>query len=188
MPHNPRRIAILAGAGGSLGSASLHALLGDARYGQVTVLTTRRFLQTPSRLGFAVVEETPWTGTLPAADHAVIVLGGTRRAREVIYWQPARDDLLPLATALRAGGAQSLEVVLASGDSLNAEERAALATLAFETFAETRPGSLQRTVPVSAPWPERLALWLIRTLIATMEMAQVAYRKPPASSARRRQR
>ncbi|MDR7093192.1 hypothetical protein [Hydrogenophaga laconesensis] len=179
------RGAILAGAGGNLGSAALHALLGDARFDRVTVLTTCRFLQTPSRLAWAVVADGGWDHTLPAATHAVIVLGGRRRAREMVYWQPARDDLLPLATALRACGVQSLEVLLPPDDGLHQEERAALERLAFEPFSETRAATLPRVAPANAPWPERLALWLIRTLIAALQMAQVAYRKPPTASADR---
>lgn len=186
MPSSRRRIAVLAGAGGNLGSAALRTLLGNARYDQVTVLTTCRFLQVPSRLAWAVVVEGRWADALPAADHAVIVLGATRRAREMVYWQPAREDLLPLATALRARGVRSLDVLLAADHGLRPEERAALQRLAFDPLSETAPGPVLHPVATSAPWPERLALWLIRTLIATLQMAQVAYRKPPSASGGRR--
>ena len=180
--------AIVAGAGGTTGSAALRALLADARCEQVTVLTTCRFLQVPSRLAYAVVEGA-LAAALPAADHAVIVLGARRRAREMVYWQPAHDDLLPLAAALRASGVRSVEVVLAGDGSLRQDEHNALAGLGFERIDVTLPGPLPRPAAASAPWPERLALWLIRTLIATLQMAQVAYRARPADSApRRRQR
>lgn len=186
MPPAGRRGALLAGAGGNQGSAALRELLGDPRYDQVTVLTTCRFLQTPSRLAYAVVTEDAWADALPPAEHAVIVLGGRRRAREMVYWQPARDDLLPLATALRDRGVRSLEVVLATGDGLHRDEREALTALAFDHVEETQAGQLPRPAPVSAPWPERLALWLIRTMIATLQMAQVSYRKRPSALGRRR--
>lgn len=185
-PH--RRVALLAGAGGNPGSAALRSLLGDARYDQVTVLTTCHFLQVPSRLAWAVVKEGHWADALPEADHAVIVLGATRRAREVVYWQPAREDLLPLATALRARGVRSLDVVLIADNGLQPHERSALQALAFEQLSETAPGLLPRPAATNAPWPERLALWLIRTLIATLQMAQVAYRKNPADTSDGRRR
>ena len=188
MPPARRRVALLAGAGGTLGSAALRTLLGDARHDQVTVLTTCRFLQVPSRLAWAVVAEGRWADALPEADHAVIVLGATRRAREMVYWQPAREDLLPLATALRARGVRSLDLVLAADHGLQRDERAALQRLAFEHLGETAPGPMPRPATTNAPWPERLALWLIRTLIATLQMAQVAYRKPPAAGSDRRRR
>jgi len=186
MASDGGRTASVAGAGGALCSAALRALLADARYGQVIVLTTCRFLQVPSRLAYAVVDDVS-TQPLPAADHAVIVLGATRRAREVVYWQPARDDLLPLAASLRASGVRSLEVVLASGGGLSPVQRDTLAGLAFDLVEETLPGPLPRPARRDAPWPERLALWLIHTLIATLRMAQAAYReRPEASGSRRR--
>lgn len=179
--------AIVAGAGGAPGSAALRALLADARCEQVTVLTTCRFLQVPSRLAYAVVKGVA-AAALPTADHAVIVLGARRRAREMVYWQPARDDLLPLAAALRASGVRSLAVVLAGDGGLHRDERDALAGLAFEHLDVTRPEPLPRPATVDAPWPERLALWLIRTLVATLQMAQVAYRQHPGASGGRQRR
>ena len=87
-----QRHVVLIGAGGGAGGAALHAALGDARYERVTVLTTRRFLRMPSRLADAVVKEGAWAAALPAAGHAVIVFDTVRRARERVYWQPARAD------------------------------------------------------------------------------------------------
>lgn len=174
-----QRHVVLIGAGGGAGGAALHAALGDARYERVTVLTTRRFLRMPSRLADAVVKEDAWAAALPAAGHAVIVFDTVRRARERVYWQPARADLVPLATALHAQGARTLEVVLADSPQPSAAERQALACLAWDRL-DMHQAVMPAPPPVpGGPWLERLALWLIRVLIATMEMAQAAYRRPP---------
>lgn len=178
---------IVAGAGGATGSAALHHQLADAHCARVTVLTTCRFLQVPSRLAYSVVADGASPEGLPEADHAVIVFGGARRAREMVYWQPTRGDLLPLATALRSCGVRRLEVVLADQQALHPAERQALAALAFEHVAETRTVPAPRPAAVGMPWPERLALWLIRTLIATLQMAQVAYRPRSAAASGVRQ-
>jgi hypothetical protein len=175
-----RRHLLVAGAGGAAGSALLHTALGDARFDRVTVLSTRPFLRAPARLATAVVSEGDWAGALPAADQAALVFGAARRAREAVYWQPLRADLLPIAAALRARGVRTLELVLADGTVLSPGERRALDALGFDRVDEALPAARVSLPPaVPAPWPERLANWLIRTLIATMEMAQATYRRPP---------
>lgn len=174
------RHSVVIGAGGAAGGAALHAALGDARVDRVTVLTTHHFLRMPPRLTDAVVKDGDWAAALPAAGHAVIVFDTVRRARERVYWQPARADLVPLATALRAQGAHTLEVVLADTPDPSPAERRALAALHWDRLDVHQPAALAPPPPIDPrPWPERLALWLIRTLIATMQMAQAAYRRPP---------
>lgn len=176
------RQVVVVGAGGAGGAAALHAALGDTRHERVTVLTTRHFLRTPSRLADAVVKDGDWRGALPAAGHAVIAFDTVRRARERVYWQPARSELVSLATALHAHGARTLDVVLADSPDLSAAERRALAALAWDRLDVHRA---EAPVPLPAAatagsWPQRLALWLIRTLIATLQMAQATYgRRPP---------
>lgn len=180
-PATSERQVVVIGAGGTAGAAALHAALGDARYDRVTVLTTHRFLRMPSRLADAVVKDGDGAAALPAAGHAIIVFDTVRRARERVYWQPARSELVPLATALHAHGVRTLEVVLADSPDLSPAERQALAALRWEQLDVHQ--AVAPVPPPAAPtgsWPERLALWLIRTLIATLQMAQAAYgRRPP---------
>ncbi len=118
----------LAGAGGTTGSAVLQDWLGRAEVARVTVLTTQRFLQMPPRMADAVVPGEAWQDALPTADHAVIVCGTPRRARESVYWQPPRELLVPLATAR---------------------------------------------------WPERLAAWMLATLLSVMQQVAAGTRQRP---------
>ena len=179
-PAPAERHVVVIGASGGAGGAALHAALGDAGYDRVTVLTTHRFLRMPPRLADAVVKDDDWPAALPAAGHAVVVFDSVRRARERVYWQPARADLVPLATALHAQGARTLEVVLADSPEPSAAERQALSSLGWDRL-DMHPAVVVVPPPApTGPWPERLALWLIRTLVATLQMAQAAYgRRPP---------
>jgi hypothetical protein len=179
-PAPAERHVVVIGAGGGAGGAALHAALGDAGYDQVTVLTTHRFLRMPPRLADAGVKDDDWAAALPAAGHAVIVFDTVRRARERVYWQPARADLVPLATALHAQGVRTLEVVTADSPDPSPAERQALASLGWDRL-DMHPAVVAVPPPApTGPWLERLALWLIRTLVATLQMAQAAYgRRPP---------
>lgn len=166
----PPRHVLVAGAGGATGSAVLHGLLGHATHDRVTVLTTRAFLQTTARLDHAVVDTAAWSDALPAADHAVIVFGTALRAREAVYWQPARADLLPLARALHARGVRGLEVVFAEG-GLNVVERLALHRIGFDSVTEGRrsvASVLARSQP-SGHALERLAAWMIHLVVSTVQ-------------------
>ncbi|WP_066268972.1 hypothetical protein [Hydrogenophaga palleronii] len=167
----PPRHVLVAGAGGATGSAVLHELLGETNQDRVTVLTTRAFLQTTARLDHAVVRDAAgWADALPAADHAVIVFGTARRAREAVYWQPARADLLPLARALHARGVRSLEVVLAEG-GLDVVERLEIQRIGFHTVTDRRR-STASVIASGQPrgiWPERLAAWMIHLVVSTMQ-------------------
>lgn len=178
------RHVLVAGAGGA-GARVVQALLADAALAQVTVLTTQRFLSAPSRLACALVPGHARFGALPSADHAVIVLGARPKARERVCWQPARADLLPLAVALRAIGVGTLEVLLADGSTLSRHESDGLHALGFAHWQVLAPPDAPNaaTAGPRRSWPERLALWLIRSLLATLQMAQGAYRP---SSARTR--
>ncbi|WP_439606227.1 hypothetical protein [Hydrogenophaga sp.] len=167
---------VVAGAGGKAGSAVLREWLASTRDARVTVLTTRHFLRMPSGLSDAVVDATAWHTSMPPADHAVILFGAARREREAVFWQPARADLVPLAAALRARGARTLDLVLPDGAGLSRAERERLRRLTYERVTEIRPG-LAPLLPARHRWPERLAAWLIATLVATMR--QVILRAGP---------
>jgi hypothetical protein len=163
---------LVAGAGGAL----LHALRTHGPHTELTVLTTRPFRGMPHRARCALV--TPgaaWAASLPPADHVVIQLGALRRAREAVFWRPSRAELLPLATAVRAQGARTLELLLADGSALSAAERRQLHALAFDRVDVQGPAAA--FAPPAGSWPERLAAWMMATLIATMRQV-VAARHP----------
>lgn len=162
------RVVVVVGAVGATGSLVLRELLGNGRHDMVTVLTTRRFLQMPPGMAHAVVDGDAWRDALPPADHAVLVFGAVRREREALIWQPARAELVPLAAALRAGGVRTLDVVWADGSHLSAAEREQLQALAFERIAQPRPGSASSASVPRGSWPERLAAWMIRAVLAAM--------------------
>jgi hypothetical protein len=165
---------LVAGAGGAL----LHALRTHGPHAELTLLTTRPFRGVPRRARCAqVAPGAAWAASLPPADHVVVQLGALRRAREAVFWRPSRAELLPLAAAVRAQGARTLELLLADGSVLSAAERQRLHALGFErvevqgpTAAFTRP---------SGNWPERLAAWMMGTVLATMRQV-VASRHPRA--------
>jgi hypothetical protein len=172
----PSPNVVVVGAVGATGSAVLRELLGNGRHGTVTVLTTRRFLRMPPGMAHAVVDAAAWHHALPPADHAVLVFGAVRRERETLIWQPARAELVPLAAAVRASGVRTLDVVWADGSHLNAAERQRLQALAFERVAEPRPGTVSSAPVPRGSWPERLAAWMIRTVLATMRQLMVTPR------------
>jgi hypothetical protein len=169
----PSAHVVVVGAVGATGSLVLRELLGSGQHGTVTVLTTRRFLQMPPGMAHAVVDGDAWHDALPPAEHAVLVFGAVRREREALIWQPARAELLPLAAALRARGVRTLDVVWADGSHLNTAERKRLQTLAFERVAEPRPGIPSAAAVPRGSWPERLAAWMIRTVLAAMRQVMV---------------
>jgi putative NADH-flavin reductase len=170
---SPSTRVVVVGAVGATGSVVLRELLGSGRHDTVTVLTTRRFLRTPPGMAHVVVDAAAWHDALPPADHAVLVFGAVRRDREALIWQPARAELLPLATALRGRGVRTLDVVGADGSSLSAAERKQLQALAFERVAEPQPGSVSAAPVQRGSWPERLAAWMIRTVLAAMRQLMV---------------
>lgn len=172
----PSSRVVVVGAVGATGSLVLRELLGSGRHGAVTVLTTRRFLRMPPGMAHAVIDGDAWRDALPPADHAVLVFGAVRRERETLIWQPARAELVPLAAALRTRGVRTLDVVWADGSHLSSAERERLQALAFERIAEPRPGTSSAAAIPRGSWPERLAAWMIRTVLAAMRQLMVTPR------------
>ncbi|MDO9438321.1 hypothetical protein [Hydrogenophaga sp.] len=161
---------------GAASSAVLHELLGNPTVVRITLLTTRRFLRMPHGIQDAVVDPTDWRDGLPHADHALLLMGATRRAREALYWHPQRADLLPLAAALQQRGVRTLEVVVLSPDvePLTADERRQLQQLGLTlqplSARPQLPGGLHHK---SGSWPARLALWMIHTVWTVMQQLMV---------------
>ena len=172
----PSARVMVVGAVGATGSVVLRELLGSGRHDTVTVLTTRRFLRMPPGMAHAVGDGDAWHDALPPAEHAVLVFGAVRREREALIWQPARADLVPLATALRARGVRTLDVVWADGSCLSAAERKPLQALAFDRIVEPRPGIASAAPMARGSWLQRLAAWMIRTVLATMRQLMVTPR------------
>ncbi|MDR7152687.1 hypothetical protein J2W49_004665 [Hydrogenophaga palleronii] len=181
VPGTPMRRVLVAGTGGAL----LHAVRSCGPQDAFTVLTTRSLEGMPRQTRWAVVAPGhAWAASLPPADHAVVQLGALRRAREAVFWQPSRADLVPLAAALRERGVRTLEVLLADGSRLNAHERQRLHALAFEQWVEHRPGAvINRHI---GSWPERLAAWMIGTVVNTMQQVTASLRQRPTSRVSRR--
>lgn len=169
----PSAHVVVVGAVGATGSLVLRELLGSGRHGMVTVLTTRRFLRMPPGMAHAMIAGDAWRDALPPAEHAVLVFGAVRRARETLIWQPARAELVPLAAAMRARGVHTLDVVWADGSHLNTAERKRLQALGFERVAEPRPGVSSVVSIPRGSWPERLAAWMIRAVLTAMRQVMV---------------
>ncbi|MBA4267636.1 MAG: hypothetical protein C0453_21380 [Comamonadaceae bacterium] len=172
---------LVAGAG----SALLHAMRTCGPQAEFMVLTTRGLEGMPRQTSWVVVAPGhAWAASLPHADHAVVQLGALRRSREAVFWQPSRADLLPLAKDLRQRGVRTLELLLADGSVLSAIERRQLQALAFEQVTEHRPVASQ-SGPTGS-WPERLAAWMIGTVVTTMQQVTASLRHRPASRVSRR--
>ncbi|MCV0439207.1 MAG: hypothetical protein K5880_11275 [Hydrogenophaga sp.] len=163
---------------GVAGGAVLQELLAGDRFERVTLLTTRHFLRMPRGMSHAVLDAADWRAGLPGdADHAVLVFGSPRREREALLWHPARADLLGLATALHSQGVRTLELVLSPGiEPLGANERQRLEELGFHRPACARAAPLAWLA--NGSWPERLAAWMIRTVLASMQQVARAQIRP----------
>lgn len=180
-PGTPPPRVLVAGAGGAL----LHALRTHGPHAELTVLTTRPFRGVPHRARCALVAPgAAWAASLPPADHVVIQLGALRRAREAVFWRPSRAELLPLATAVRAQGARTLELLLADGSVLSAAERKRLHALAFDRVDVQGPAAA--FMRPTGSWPERLAVWMIGTVLATMRQVVASRHPRPKQPAQRR--
>lgn len=159
------------GTVGRAGRAVLREHLGAVGGPPVAVLCTRPFAHLPRGLQQAVVQGRHWSDCLAhvhAADEVVIVIETPRHERETVFWCPPRAALGPLAQALHAQGVRRLECVPGAGHAVDATEAALLQRLGF-TVREPRSAHAQRapTGPARSA-PERLAAWLLHTLIATL--------------------
>lgn len=166
----PHRVLVI-GAVGRAGAAVLRERLGRVDAAPVTVLCTRAFAHLPRGLGHEVVDGDGWRGCLPHVlphDELVIVLDTRRHAREAVFWRPDRSALLPLLLALHARGVRRLELVFGPGHAPNAAERAALDRLGYGAREAGARPPLPAREGASGRWPERLAAWMLHTLIQTL--------------------
>jgi len=132
-PHRAsgtRRIAVVAGAGGPLGSAVLEQVLGMGGFERVRALVTEPV--TAAMRGFeAQTLERLAQGGDAAADTGFIVFDRERHAngRELAFLRPLPEDLLALARRLHEAGVRRLIVVLPHGALLPQALKQGLATL-----------------------------------------------------------
>lgn len=176
-PRQGRHVVVAGAASGAV----LQGLLADPGVGRITLLTTRRFLRMPAGVDDAVLEESTWRDGLPGADHALLIYGARRREREALYWHPARADLLALATALRARGVRTLAVVVSPDLPPPTDaERQALARIGLALEQPTPAAQASVVRRASGPWPQRLAIWMIHTVVTLMQqLSATGAPRPP---------
>ena len=161
------RRAIVAGAGGALGSAVLERFLADAAFAGVFAVVERPLARSPLRLHGLPLARLR-AGDAAGADTAAIVFDRPRgrHGREDVFHRPAPHDLPALARELHAGGVRHLVVVLPHAPALLPQalklglaslDEQAVAALGFEhvVFVRSaqRPGGDGR----AASWPQRVA-------------------------------
>lgn len=165
------RHGLVVGAAGALGSALLEQALGCGRFASVRALVTLPIdaaVRGFEALPFAGLEQPLAPGS---ADVAWIVYDRERHAngREVRFYRPTPQALLPLARWLHDGGVRRLVIVLPHAPGLLPQalrvglaslDEQAVAALGFEHVVIVR--SAQATARVrGATWPLRMAqLWL----------------------------
>lgn len=167
--------ALVVGGGGALGSALLGEALVAGRFQQVAAAVTAP-LATAVRGFDALPAAALRAGDAHGAETAFIVFERARHSngRDDAFLQPAPDDLLPLATALRGAGVRRLLVVVPHAPALlphalkagfASQAEGAVAALGFEHLvflraaqagaAESSGSRLQR---FAAWWLGQLAL------------------------------
>ena len=167
---------LVAGGGGTLGSAVLEALLGGRRFAHVKVLATRGLTTAMRGLEPVIVDGLDGTaaeapGALGdiacIADIAVLVFDRERHAngRELAFVRPQPHDLPMLARWLYMRGTRRLIVVLPHAPATlpaalrhglaNLDEQA-VAALGFEHLVFVRSAQKQAGTR-AARWPQRLA-------------------------------
>jgi hypothetical protein len=112
------RIAVVAGAGGPLGSAVLEQALARGGFAQVKVLVTSPVA--PAMRGFQALTLDTLAGSGPAPDTGFVVFDRERHAngREAAFLRPDPAGLPALAQRLRAAGVRRLLVVLPHAPAL----------------------------------------------------------------------
>lgn len=170
-PLQPQRALLVLGAGGVLGAAVMAEALVPGRFAQVQALARAPVASTVR--GFVPVRaESLQAGQAPA--DAVLVFERERHAngRDEAFVQPQPDQLLALATQLRAAGVRRLVVVVphapallpqALGQGLATLDEAAVAALGFEHLALLRAAQ-DGPLPRPAPVLQRFARWWLSQL------------------------
>jgi len=172
-PIVPLQNALIAGAGGTLGSALLGEALAGGRFQRVTALTAGPLASAVR--GFATLPHTALQAPAAwGADVAFIVFERARHSngRDEAFLQPQPGDLLPLARALHGGGVRRLVVVVPHAPALlphalkagfASHDEADVAALGFEQvlFIRAAQDTFGRSPGV---WLQRFAGWWLAQL------------------------
>jgi hypothetical protein len=166
---------VIAGATGALGNEVMRRLVGGQRFGHSVVLARE-----PIRAGLrgvaaeVVAGDDPSSWPAVAADTGVILFEPPRlfHDRERALWTPQPEQLVAVATWMRAGGATTLAIVLphAQGRLPEALKRGlasldehAVSALGFERLLVVRsaqkPGAVRH-----ANLPSAIAHWMLSVL------------------------
>lgn len=170
-PLQRLQTALLAGAGGTLGSALLAEALVGGRFQRVTALSDGPL--TSAMRGFATLDAEALNGPL-AFDVAFLVFERWRHSngRDDAFFQPEPAQLLPLARALHAGGVRRLLVVVphspallphALKSGLATLDEGAVAALGFEHLLFLRAAQLGPAA-TGGSRAQRLARWWLGQL------------------------
>jgi hypothetical protein len=209
-PHRtlPARAEVLlvVGGGGVLGAALLARALACGRFGRVQALVARDLAS--ALRGFEPLPQAA-LGARLRADTAVIVFERARRnnGRDDAFVQPQPQQLVALATQLRAGGVRRLLVLVPHAPALLPQalkaglasmDEGQVAALGFEQLLFVRAAQAAAGSVVGG-WPQRLAAgWLsqmswmvpqreqpVRALRLAELVVDLAWRLPQATPATR---
>ena len=210
-PVQPLHTLLVAGAGGTLGSAVLAEALVAGRFARVLALVAEPVASTVRGFEPLLLPDLHRAAALPA-QAAVIVFERRRHSngRDDAFVQPDPSDLLPLARTLHQRGIQRLLVVVphapallpqALSHGLASLDEAAVAALGFEhlTFlraAQALPGQAggARLESFAAWWlsqlgwmvPQRHRHWAPTTLLAAAPPWPTRWRHSPKTCLSRR--
>lgn len=180
-----RPACFIVGAAGALGGAVLEHALGRGAHREVFVATAEPLQAAPRGLQAVVCRgagevaaDAPGAQApqgLPAAPLGLVVFDQPRGrlGREAAFYQPAPQDLLAWAQALRAAGTRELVIVWPHAPALLPEalreglwnvDEAALARLGFERLFFVRPAQWGASKAAEGSLPERLARTLLGSL------------------------
>ncbi|MED5620787.1 hypothetical protein [Ideonella sp. BN130291] len=178
------RVAVVAGAGGPLGSAVLEQALARGGFAQVKVLATSPVA--PAMRGFQALTLDQLADAQPAPDTGFVVFDRERHAngREAAFLRPDPAGLAALAQRLRAAGVRRLLVVLPHAPALLPQalkhglatlDEQAVAALDFEQVVFVR--SAQALAAAPAGGLGRLAR-LGRALLAQLHWMVPQHEQP----------
>jgi len=169
----PLPSVLVAGGGGTLGSALLAEALVAGRFQRVTALVEAPLASTLRGLRPLALQQL-MSGDELHDDLAFVVFERDRHAngRDEAFVRPQAQDLLPLARALRGAGVQRLLVVVPHAPALlphalkagfASHDEAAVAALGFEQLVFVR-ASQDRQASNVGQGLQRLAAWWLSQL------------------------
>lgn len=164
-PEAGARRVVVAGAGGTLGSAVLERLLADPAHAEVGAVVERPLVRTMRRLRGVPLAR---LGETFAADTALVVFDRERgrHGREDVFHRPAPHGLPALARTLQASGVRHLVVVLPHAPALLPQalklglaslDEQAVAALGFEHVVFVRSARRPADGARAASWLQRVA-------------------------------